>query len=239
MRRVILCAYFIFSFITIYADEINEPIGEKDGIKLYANFKEPYEKDDPRLICALENTTDTPVVFQFRGSSEAPAFEIHLYDSRGLEIEKNAVWRLKYETGDSMHVRYGSIPNGQKLTFLEINLLDAYGDKWSAGVRLEILWNVGDHRTGQGPMGGVFGIGSGVRGVINIPPPGGDSNAEIKSVDNKNEGEHKISENPDKLKSLQRKEIKKTIGIPFVTAALVIAILLILLIWHHAGKRLG
>jgi hypothetical protein len=178
--------FFVLAFllgIIGQKSDAREMVGQKDGVKLYVSFTESFGADKPIIICEIENSTDTSVVYQLRGSAEGPAFEIHLYDINGVEVSKKGLWKEKYETGDSMHIRFGVITNGGGALEQEINLREVYGDGLNQGVRLEVLWNAGDIRTGPGPFGGVFGAGSGVNGVVDIPWTGNDVNNDPGSFD--------------------------------------------------------
>lgn len=182
--KIIWLVFLVFVLgMAGHAGEERYLVGQKDGIKLYLRFTEPFDLENPKIVCELKNTTDNPIVYQFRGTAEGPAFEIHLYDSDGEGITKREIWAKKYETGYSMHVRFGVVPNGGGSVAQEINLREVYGDGLNQGVRLEMLWNVGDTRTGPGPFGGVFGIGSGVKGVVSIPWGNNDMKTDPASID--------------------------------------------------------
>lgn len=178
-----------------YAGELRKPIGQKEGIKLHAKFVVPFDAQNPKIICELENTTVTPVAYQLRGAEEGPAFEIHLYDLDGDEVPKSEIWTKGYESGDSMHVRFGVLPVGMKVVTQEIKLFEVYGDQLKQGVRLEILWNVNEHRTGPGPFGGVFGIGSGVNGSVIVPWAETGQETDPASSAVENVMQHQTSEN--------------------------------------------
>lgn len=146
------------------------PAGHKDGINLYIRFSNPLNPKNPIIICELENTLDTPVSFQLQGAAEGLGLELHLIDESGKEIEKTNEWKRLYETGDSMHTRYGVISPNRNRGPVEIELEKAYGRKWTNGARLDIEWNSKELRTGPGPGGGQFGIGSGLMGSLDITP---------------------------------------------------------------------
>ena len=171
---------FLLTNISCIASNNDHLAGQKDGINLYIRFAEPLSLENPKLICEFENTTETPVSFQYQGAAEGPGLNLHLFDKDGKEIEKTPEWIHLYETGDSMHTRYGVIPPGKIVGHYEIDLQTAYGKNWKSGTRLTVLWNERERRTGNGPYGGQFGIGSGLRAVLDITPiTGGDTTPKL------------------------------------------------------------
>lgn len=168
-----LFSVILLSIVTghaIQAQDSPEPAGQKDGINFFIRFAEPLDHENPKILCTLENTTDRPVPFQLQGAAEGSGFDLHLIDKDGNEIEKTAEWIRLYETGDSMHIRYGALRPGIPYGPIEIELKKAYGPKWVSGTRLDIEWNSREPRRGPGPFGGQFGVGSGVSGSLDLTP---------------------------------------------------------------------
>jgi hypothetical protein len=160
----------MLSVTAIQAQDSPKPAGQKDGINLFIRFADPLDLHDPTIICELENTTDTPVPFRLQGSKEGYGFGLHLIGEDGKEIEKTAKWLDFFETGDSIHTRYGALRPGILFGPIEMKLEEAYGPNWVLGARLDIEWNSREPRREPGPFGGRFGIGSGVRGSLDLTP---------------------------------------------------------------------
>jgi hypothetical protein len=158
------------SISALQAQDRPKPVAQKDGINLYIRFAEPLNRKNPVVVCELENTTDKPVPFQLQGAAEGCGLCLHLIGEDGTEIRKTDEWLRLYETGDSLHTRYGALRPGILYGPNEMKLQDAYGPKWASGVRLDIEWNSREPRKGPGPFGGQFGTGSGISGSLDLFP---------------------------------------------------------------------
>lgn len=150
------------------AGELAEPVGEKDGLKLFLRLADAKDVDNPEIICEIDNTTDKNVPFDLRGSRDKPPVTLRFLDSDGREIVKTEEWERKWVNGFQRHFIFGMIPKGEDLYRLTIDLQEAYGDDWKRGERLEFVWNEDGNKTGPGPFGGDFGVGDGLKGFIDI-----------------------------------------------------------------------
>ncbi len=164
--KFIIIKFIIFTIGCLSVRALDQVSVVKDGLLLRVHWgKDQNLEKSPVVVCEITNTTDTPIDHMV--TTKALGFDLRLLTTDGREIPQEDLWSRINEAQPRFDgpVRNSlrPIPSG-KTVRREVDLAEAYGERWVDGRQLIVTWHPGTALSGY-----KLTTGDGISVTVEVP----------------------------------------------------------------------